>query len=514
MAFHTPTRRGKATRALLALAGAAVCLSACDGGSAKAETSAPIPLQLQMGVALPPGGLATIGLRELVKGLYAETLLLSDRNGSTRPRLCEKWEWLEGGTILKLTLRQGISFHDGSPLDAETAAGLLRQKFAAEIYTFTYRSVTRIEVLDERTLQIRLARPEALLLEDLTDARMMKEDAVGTGPFVIDGPITDEAATLRAFRGYYPEPPQVERLEIKRYASLRGAWSAMMRGEINTLYEVSREAAPFVEAESSVRTYPLLRPYVYSVVFNARHPVLARPAVRQALSYAVDRDAIVRDVMGGRGERADGPVWKYHWAYSTAHRTYDYNPDLARLKLDAAGLPLRQHGDGQMPSRFRFTCLIMGDDSRFERIALVLQKQLYDVGVDMQIEAVPLLQLVDRFTGRFDAIFMEVLSGRSLTWLYRTWRSKPIRHRELNPGYTAGDAALDRLREAFAEADVKRSVGDLQSVFHDDPPAIFVAWAQTSRAISSKIQVPYESNMDVVGRLWRAQWAPAETAEQ
>jgi hypothetical protein len=135
----------------------------------------------------------------------------------------------------------------------------------------------------------------------------------------------------------------------------------------------------------------------------------------------------------------------------------------------------------------------------------------------MRTEAVPLRELAERFSsGRFDALFFETISGRSLTWLYRQWRSRPNRlPGELNSGYTAADAALDRLRETFEDADTKRAVGDLQRIFHEDPPAIFVAWPQTSRAISAKIYVPYENSMDVVGRLWRSEWAErAERSEQ
>lgn len=442
--------------------------------------------------------------------------MIADRGGRTAPRLCARWEWLKGGTVLSLTLQQGVLFHDGSPLNASTVADLLKRRFQEDPYAFTYRSVKQIKVLDEQTLQIHLARPEALLMEDLVYAAMTK-GSIGTGPFLLEGRATDAGATLRRFDNYHQGRPGVERVDVKVYPSLRNAWSAMMRGEINMLHEVSREAAPFVEAESSVRAYPMLRPYVNAVLFNIRHPILAKKEVRQALSYAIDRDAIVRDVMSGRGERADGPVWKYHWAFSTAQRTYDYNPELARLKLDAAGYAKPQASSAsEMPSRFRFTCLIMGNDARFERSALVLQKQLYGVGVDMRIEAVPLLELAERFTsGRFDALFFETISGRSLTWLYRQWRSRPNRlPGELNSGYTAADAALDRLRETFDDADTKRAVGDLQRVFYEDPPAIFVAWPQTSRAISARIHVPYENSMDVVGRLWRSEWAAPGTAQK
>lgn len=512
MAFQAPTLRRRFTRGLLVLALGVACLPACDRVGRAEAPAASQPLRLRIGTSLPPSGLPNTGVRELVRGLYGEALLVSDRNGRIRPRLCE-WEWLEDGRVLKLTLSAGISFHDGTPLNAATAAALLKAIFAAKENTpVSYQSVKRIEVLGDRTLQIHLSRHEALLPEDLTDARMNK-DQIGTGPFVVEGTVTGDAATLRAFPAYSQGRSQVEQIEIKAYPSPRSAWSAMMRGEIDMLHEVSRDAAQFVEAESSVRTYRMLRSYVNAVFFNVRHPVLSRREVRQALSYAVDRDAVVREVMRGRAERADGPVWKYHWAYSTAQRTYDYNPELARTKLEAAGLPVRRDmAAGDMPSRFHFTCLLMGNDSRFERIAQVLQKQLYDVGVDMRIEAVPLLELVDRFsTGRFDAVHGEVISGRSLTWLFRQWRSSPNPQQgKLNTGYTAADATLDRLRETYSESEVKRLVGELQNIFHEDPPGIFVAWPQTSRAISAKIQVPYESNMDVVGRLWRAQWASAE----
>jgi peptide/nickel transport system substrate-binding protein len=496
-------------RGLSGLVLAALCASGCDGQIGAASPAPPSePLYVQIGTALPPAGVPTAGVRGLVRGLYAEGLVLADRVGRISPRLAAEWKWLQGGKVLELKLRRGVTFHDGSPMNSASISSLLQKQFADDPYGFAYRSVTRIEVRDELTLRIHLARPEALILEDIADETIAK-GTIGTGPFAVVGQVTEQGATLQRFDSYHLGQPGVERVDVKTYPSLRNAWSAMLRGEINMLHEVSREAAQFVEAESSVRTYPMLRPYVNALFFNVRHPVLSRREVRQALNYAVDRDAIVRDVMAGRGERADGPVWKYHWAFSTAQKTYDYNPELARLMLDAAGFRKPADGGDQMPSRFRFTCLMFGDDARFERMAVVLQKQLYDVGIDMRFEAVPLRSLLERFSnGKFDAVLVESISGRSLTWLYRHWRSKDKRlPGELNSGYTAADATLDRLRETFGDVETKQAVGELQRIFHEDPPAIFVAWPQTSRAISAGIHVPYENSMDVVGRLWRAEWA-------
>ena len=142
----------------------------------------------------------------------------------------------------------------------------------------------------------------------------------------------------------------------------------------------------------SVRTFPFIRPYYIQLSFNVRHPILKNPTVRQALSYAVDRQAIIDLALNRQGIVSEGPIWPFHWAYSTAQKTYTHNTEAATLRLDSAGLRMKPSTvPGGMPSRLRFRCLTVGQRvQRFEKIALVLQKQLYEIGVDMQIEALDL----------------------------------------------------------------------------------------------------------------------------
>ena len=441
----------------------------------------------------------------VAEGLYGEPLLGQATDGRVIGRLADKWQWLENGTILQLTLPKGARFHDGSELTAQVVAGVLERRFANARAPAESRNVAKIETPASDTLKIHLREPDAFLPDSLGDIPILRDGAVGTGPFMVDGPPpTQKGAALRAFSGYRQGRPEVTRIEVKPYPTLRAAWTAMMRGDINMLHEVSSEAAQFAELESRFRLYSFVRPYTYFVAFNVRHRVLGRRDVRQALSQAVDRGAIVRDAMRGRGEVADGPIWKYHWAYSTAQRAYQYNPDAARLRLDAGGLPVRQEGPG-MPARFRFTCLMFGNDPRFERVALLLQKQLYDIGVDMAIEALPLNQLADRMrTGDFDAFLMEVISGRSLLWPYRVWRSKPNPSLgEVSSGYTAADGAFDRLRHAVTESQVRSVVSELQQVLYEDPPALFLAWPHASRAVHVDVEVPDTKNTDIISRVWR-----------
>jgi peptide/nickel transport system substrate-binding protein len=280
-----------------------------------------------------------------------------------------------------------------------------------------------------------------------------------------------------------------------------------MRGDIDAVHEVNPNAMDFVEAQSTVRTFTFVRPYYIALWFNVRHPVLKDRRVRQALSFAVDRQQLIDLGLNGRGVPAAGPVWPDHWAYTPAERSYSVNRQAATIQLDAAGRVPRPTGeDGTMQSRFRFVCLTLANDARYEKLALLLQKQLYDIGVDMEIEPLPLRELGARQqAGNFDAILAERTSGRSLGWTYVSFHSKVM-----PSGYTAADTVLDRMREATTDSDTREALNGFQRVLYDDPPAIFLAWPKVARAVRTTFVVPDEPSRDVLTslRLWRAAQSP------
>jgi ABC-type transport system substrate-binding protein len=163
---------------------------------------------------------------------------------------------------------------------------------------------------------------------------------------------------------------------------------------------------------------------------------------------------------------------------------------------------------GQMPSRFAFDCLLWAVDARFERLAIVVQKQLYDIGVDMRI--VPIQTNREWGTrmvsGNFDAFLAQQSSGRSLAWVYRFWHTPGVGTPGLlTTGYRSADAVLDRMRAAMTDRETREAVDDLQKILYDDPPAVFLVWGQTTRALRGDIRVPKETVPDVMGTLWRWQ---------
>jgi ABC-type transport system substrate-binding protein len=193
-----------------------------------------------------------------------------------------------------------------------------------------------------------------------------------------------------------------------------------------------------------------------------------------------------------------------HWAYSPPGRPFEFNPPAARLRLEKAGLRPQSSVGGRMPSRFAFTCIVYGD-SRFERQAILIQKQLAEIGVEMRLVQLAPDQFGARMaSGDFDAFLVE-FAGRSLGWVHEFWRSRE--NGRINSGYRSADAVLDRIKAGRSDEEIRQGVADLGRILTEDPPAAFLAWQETTRAVARKFDVGPETSGDIMANIW--QWRPA-----
>jgi ABC-type transport system substrate-binding protein len=460
---------------------------------------------LRIAAAVPKARIPDMGLNSLVSTLAKEALLANSPDGHPQPNLANMWTWDPSRTRLRIRLRDGILFHNGEKLTASVAAESLRKSLAEE-RVVSFGGVTSITAIDDATVEIAIKQPDSFLLSDLTSVavQLPSDGRIGTGPFRI-GDSTSAEAKLYAFDKYYRGRPALDAIDIQAYDTQRKAWTAMLRGEADVLHDVSRDAADFVEAETRVKTYSFQRAYYIVLAFNVRNPAFKDPAVRRAINEAIDRDLIVEDGLHGRGKPADGPVWPDHWAYSAPRHPFRYDPDAARSELDAAHFPMRRERPGDMPRRLTFNCLMYADDTRFDRTALLVQKELYEIGIDMRLEPVSLMDLGKRgATGDFDAFLFEMVSGKDLGWVYAFWHS-PTEKRIIDTGYHSADAVLDDLRHATVDEDVRKAVTALNDVLSVDPPAAFIAWPTQSRAALRRVEIPEEPNRDILltARRWR-----------
>ncbi|MGH9146279.1 MAG: ABC transporter substrate-binding protein [Vicinamibacterales bacterium] len=449
--------------------------------------------------------------------MSTEGLVGNNREGRATPRLAQNWSTSPDGLRWVFTLRGNAKFHDGSPVDAANVKRSLDESLAS----FTDRSlvpglddVVDIGVNGPRELTVTLRNRSTFFLDDLAlpiSKRGKDAKSIGTGPFIVKTSSPGEIV-MSTFADHYLGTPRVEEIVWRPYPALRTAWAGMMRDEVDFLYEVGQETVEFVQGESSVNTFTFLRPYVFGVVFNSgRHPFQDRQ-VRRALNFAIDRQAVVDGALKGRGIVAHTPVWPDHWAYDQTIPGYSYDPLRAAAILDESHKRLNSsQGHAGSPARFRFTCLLIENLAHWERMALIVQKQLFAVGVDMRLEAVPANVFNERVArGDFEALFLELVSGRSIGKPYLFWHSAGAFN---SFGYRsdAVDDVWDAIRRAPDDDVYKRSVSLLQRSLVADPPAIFLAWGQTTRAVSKRFEVPATTGSDILASL--GSWLPARTSE-
>ena len=254
-----------------------------------------------------------------------------------------------------------------------------------------------------------------------------------------------------------------------------------MRGDIDMLYEVSRDAADFVQAESNVKTYTFPRPYyIRSGLQRAASDSQERPRCAGRSTKPSTGRRSIRDGHERHGAgRPTGPICARALGLRRRPRRRSSSiPTAARLRLDAARSARPAVEGRQHAGRLSFTCLVFGDDPRFERLAVLLQRQLADVGIEMRLEAAAArrAQRARRKAGDFDAFLFE-MAGRSLSWVYEFWHSQEARARQQRiprrpmPCSTASSGRRRRREPG-------RRWPTAAKILHDDPPAAFLAWQE------------------------------------
>lgn len=478
----------------------------CDSIHEPASDADPV---LRIGVGIGKS-LKDSGVTNLTYLFYAEPLFNRELDGRLAPKLATSWEWEPSGRSLRVKLKPGVVFHDGTTLTAELVVRQLQRRLrtADEPAAWGFNQVTRISAVDAATVLIDLSGPDMFLLTALSDLRIMHPEkaGVGTGPFQMVSPPPQFESTR--FARHHDGRPALAGVRIVTYDTHRSAWAALMRNDVDVVQEVNRESVEFMENSSRIRTYPSLQPFYVPLVFNLAHPILRKVEVRRALVQAINPGEILTRAIRGQGRVAHGPIWPLHWAYEETVKQ-EFNPEAGRAALDRAGY--RQPtptGAGELRARFRLRCLVNSEDPQDERIALMVQRQLFDLGVHLEIELLPMEDLTRRIVeGKFETYMVRANASRTLERTYRFWRSSgPLNTATQNSGYTGADTLLDQLRGSTSDEEVRAAVRALASRFREDAPAAFIAWLEITRAVDGKFDVGVGSGEDPFASIWR--WKP------
>ena len=265
------------------------------------------------------------------------------------PSLATGWDVADDGRLWTFTLREGVRFHDGTPFDAQAVVATLRRMArpdmgvtlgAPGVYA-QYLRGARFAAVDDLTLRIELAEPMSDLLDLLVygyvAAPGVLDDPVaqpcGTGPFIVES-IGADRITARANPDHFAGPPAADRIAWTCVPDAQDRRAAFADGTADIANRLPPDQPPGADM------HDYLAPTTLIYLFNAAEGPLADRRVRRALNLALDRRALVQDVMGGAGVPLHGPFSPLHRGHVPPAATGP-DRDAALALLDAAG-----HGGG------------------------------------------------------------------------------------------------------------------------------------------------------------------------
>jgi peptide/nickel transport system substrate-binding protein len=283
-----------------------------------------------------------------------EPLFQMSPEGELEPLLAESITGGDDDNTYILTLRQGIQFTDGTPMNADAVKANLDwvlDTANTAPFRFLIGNVTDIAVVDDYTLEITTNGPFAPLAAHLSHGALaivspaaleqgadyLAQNAVGTGPYMLDSWVVGEAVTLRANPDYWGDQPAIDTLVFKVVAEDGARIVEIEAGTVDVAVRIPPSEADRLASNPNIDivTTPGLRT-IY-IFFNTTAEPFDDVRVRQAVNYAVDTEAIVRDLFDNAARASDAPFAPPIFGYS-AQPLYEYNPDRARELLEDAGV--------------------------------------------------------------------------------------------------------------------------------------------------------------------------------
>lgn len=335
------------------------------------------------------------------------------------PGLAESWSFADSTTLV-MQLRQGITFHDGEPFNAEAVRFNLergrsdpRSRVAIDLVL-----VEAVEVTGEYEVTIRLSSPDAVLLAVLSDrAGMMSspkaieaagEDydrqAVGTGPFKLTSWRDAERLVYERNSDYWKQDiPQVDGLEVTVIPDPNTGMRTLMGGQADFGFLFAPQQGRLAEgAGLNVVTGSTLASFHFYL--NYSKAPLNNLNVRRALCHAVDREAFNNLTVAGLGVPTEQTVPASHWAYNPAlDGSYAYDPERARELLREVGMEDSVEIE-----------LILPNTQPFQQKGEVLVDQFQQVGITLKLVPVPTNELGAKFMGEKQGhAALSIYSGRT-----------------------------------------------------------------------------------------------------
>ncbi|NIJ06146.1 ABC transporter substrate-binding protein [Frigoribacterium faeni] len=356
---------------LLALASAgALLLAGCTAGGDAADDGTPSAggtLTYATGDAEPTCLDPHVGgnyPQALVSTQYLESLVSKDADGTIVPWLADSWQEADDGLSWTFTLRDGVSFTDGTPFDAAAVAANVAHLQDPETLSSTgylaLQKVTGVEAVDARTARFDLSEPDSALLESLTQPWLAMESPealqrpqdvncespVGTGPFVVESWTKQDRVVLSRNDDYssppadadHEGPAHLDEVVWRFIPDSAARYAALQAGQVDVIDNVQPDTLVAAEKDDSLNEIDAPRPGAANrIELNSGKAPFDDERVRQAFVTGVDVNDGIDSLFFGTADRSYSPLSSVEPLAWSDESLFDVDPDAAGDLLDEAG---------------------------------------------------------------------------------------------------------------------------------------------------------------------------------
>lgn len=399
--------------ALIALTTTA-CGMGDGGGGGEAQANSNGGGHVVYAEAIPPNTAwapETDDAHDLMRAGCLETLVKYGYDGELEAGLATEWNQTEP-TTWQFTLRDDVSFQDGTPMDAEAVAGALTHLLEVKTPARAFNAdvVSSVEAVDESTVEITTPAPDPLvplrvaspnsgiLAPKAYEGNQIDIMGTCTGPFTVVDEQPRRSLSLEANEDYWDGAPTIATAEVRFVIDGATRATQLQTGEAQIARSLPAASLSRLEGDSNVEINELALSRTTVMLLNNSRPPFDDPQVREAIQHALDREAIVASVYEGTGQPAVGPFSpESPWAPEGAE-VPSFDPDEARSLLDQAGVD---------PESLTIDLLAYNDRPEFADLAAVIQEQLAQIGIKVKIRTGDYASLEpDMLSGNYDAALL------------------------------------------------------------------------------------------------------------
>ena len=390
------------TAFLLLAALLCAALTGCGGGSTEqtpaekdpsTPDAAPVANEITVGIAqdlddsLDPHKTVKAGTREVMFNVF-EGLVKPTPDGDLTPAVAENYTVSEDRLTYTFTLREGVKFHNGDTVTAEDVVYSINRCAAATetgiVQVEAFSVIQSIEAVDERTVTITIAEPSNEFLSYLTvavlpaDYDQQDTAPIGTGPFKFVSRAAQDSVVLEKFDEYWGTPANLDKVTLKIIENADSLMMSLQSGAIDlcshlTSTQVAQLGDDFNVAEGTMNL-------VQAMYLNNAEKPFDDVRVRQALCYAVDKQAIIDIAFDGYGSPIGSSMYPAFGKYFDDSLTNYYTKDVDKAKALLA--------DAGYPNGFEMTITVPSNYKPHMDTAEVLVQQLAQIGVNATIEPI------------------------------------------------------------------------------------------------------------------------------